>query len=389
MIYINNELKAIFIRLPKTGGKYVASILTRFYGFRELDYTREDISDFFDSDEHLIKSLEVYSSKVYSIRKLGLLRYYLNEEHHLNEYLSQKRWDSYYKFTFINDPYIKFMNAFLHSSMRIFTDERTKDDYKNIKLFIDNRENISNLAYFTTFINQYDHLLDYNGKINMQYIGLTERIDYDIIQILKNIGITNLKHMSSNSWEDNKENKFIYNTDFYVHYDQYLLDHINELFSEDFEVFNFTKITNIDEFIEKYKNGNETVANILPKIIFEANMNNILDFEESQLIHTLKDTLVTFIENNEAIHKISDEDIFNNQYKVLFRKIFKMIGDKLDEKKKLNLCEDINTYAAKNNSTDIQNQLITCSHCNNFKSYNKIANDTHERYCLKTSIVDE
>jgi methionine synthase II (cobalamin-independent) len=189
--------------------------------------------------------------------------------------------------------------------------------------------------------------------------------------------------------EEGVENKFIYNNDFYRYYDQELLDDINKIFSDDFDTFNFEKITNIDEFMQKYKNNIAKQENILPKIIFEANMNNILDFEQTTLIHTLKDAVVTFIENNEKIFQISEDNIFNNQYKVLFRKIFKAIGDKIEEKKKLDLCGDINDYASKNNSTDIQNHMVICNQCNNFKSFNHISMMVHQKYCSGQETCDK
>ena len=77
MIYINHELKAIYIRTPKTGGKFISNILEEYYGFVNSNYIRNDISDFFDEDDGLINSLELYEGRVYSIRKNGVLRYYL------------------------------------------------------------------------------------------------------------------------------------------------------------------------------------------------------------------------------------------------------------------------------------------------------------------------
>jgi hypothetical protein len=34
MIYINHDVKAIFIHIPKTGGTYIGPTLEKYYGFK-------------------------------------------------------------------------------------------------------------------------------------------------------------------------------------------------------------------------------------------------------------------------------------------------------------------------------------------------------------------
>jgi len=69
MIFINHHLKAIYIRTPRSGGKYVSYILKTFYGFKEIEYVRDDVSDFFYNDDDLTSSVELYGTQVFSIKK--------------------------------------------------------------------------------------------------------------------------------------------------------------------------------------------------------------------------------------------------------------------------------------------------------------------------------
>ena len=56
---INEEKKAIYIPIPKTGTKYISEILQKYYGFKEIVYEREDIVDFYKNELDLIESLEL------------------------------------------------------------------------------------------------------------------------------------------------------------------------------------------------------------------------------------------------------------------------------------------------------------------------------------------
>ena len=123
---INEEKKAIYIPIPKTGTKYISEILQKYYGFKEIVYEREDIVDFYKNELDLIESLEFYNTKYYSITNKGILRYFEIEND--NE---KTEWNDYFIFTFISNPYEKFINSFNFSKTIDLKDIKLNNDTQN------------------------------------------------------------------------------------------------------------------------------------------------------------------------------------------------------------------------------------------------------------------
>ena len=246
MILINHDLKAIYIQIPKCGENYICDILTNFYNFEVfMKITRDDIVDFFDNDEQLINSLEFYNSNMKSIRKMGFLRYALNNEDSDNlQNMDSDKWKEYYKFTFVRNPYEKF-----YSILSCYKNKKFNDDVNSFhsdkNLLLENKELCSNYMYCMTFINQYEHLLDYTDNLNMQFIGSVEYLDRDLLIILNQLGVKDVRHFQY--LEQNNKNSFYYNnfSEFNSFYDNEILNKINELFKTDFDCFGYKMINDI------------------------------------------------------------------------------------------------------------------------------------------------
>ena len=62
MCSINHDLKAIYLHIPKTGGSYISSVLTNYYGFKNYYLKRPDHNQFckiYDS------SVDKHENKLY------------------------------------------------------------------------------------------------------------------------------------------------------------------------------------------------------------------------------------------------------------------------------------------------------------------------------------
>ena len=89
MCSINHEKKAIFVRIPKTGGEYVEQVLCKFYGFRSY-YLRRDDHNKFVGEEC------VQRANFLNLNKKGIYRYYYTSDNG-NKWMNmdEEKWNSY------------------------------------------------------------------------------------------------------------------------------------------------------------------------------------------------------------------------------------------------------------------------------------------------------
>jgi hypothetical protein len=90
MCSINHELKAIYIHIPKNGGLYIEDILTKYYGFRTLYFTRNDHEEFTDSLNNFDPN-KLLNGFIH-IRKKGILRYFSTSKEHNEK--TDAAWDA-------------------------------------------------------------------------------------------------------------------------------------------------------------------------------------------------------------------------------------------------------------------------------------------------------
>jgi hypothetical protein len=262
MCSINHDLKAIFIHVPKTGGRYIEYILHKYYGFTIME-TKNEIQHFFnDIDDIELSNIDyiLYSSKEYplTISKKGLFRYYS-----MSEYINKKfnmdndKWKSYYKFTFVRNPYDRVFSSWKYCVKKKRCFSSFKDyiftNYKHFENHID--FNNKNYIYLHGFISQYEQLVNKYKRLDINYIGRFENINNDLNIILTHLGIKNILHIDElqNNVKINETNIYINNilAYYYDHYDDSILSKVNDLFFNDFKVFNYKICETTSELLEK------------------------------------------------------------------------------------------------------------------------------------------
>jgi hypothetical protein len=307
MACINRELKAIYIHLPKVGGLYIENILISFYNFKQIRFGRLD-HDEFNENKNITKFSEINAKEesILQLRNKGLTRYFDSAE----SPITKEEWDTYYKFTFVRNPYDRMVSAFKYlnkiNKINIHTN--------NFKDFIFENTHLSDYVYFHTFISQYDHLIDNNSNININYIGKFENLNEDFITVLRIIGISEIKHTkyledniiinssSQGKMHYDKTDKIKKNekeTLYTNYYDEECLQRINNYFKKDFERFNFKMCKNREELMEdskKYILTNEQFIEKNQKILQEINKNITISKINK------KSKILTEQESNELIY---------------------------------------------------------------------------------------
>ena len=221
MCSINHNLKAIFIHIPKNGGSYIAEILSKYYGFKNYYLQRPDHSSFCNEKDY---SVDKHENKVH-----GTLVYYQTSSY-INKIMNMNmdKWNNYFIFTFIRNPYDRIVSGWNYVNKRNITFKR----YMDINL------NDNSYNYWHVFMPQTRHIISYNGKIRSDFIGKFENLEDDLKIVLNRLGIKNIIHKSfvKNS---KKHNNYI------TYYDNEVLEKVNIIIKEDLDNFDYEKIDNI------------------------------------------------------------------------------------------------------------------------------------------------
>ena len=108
MCSINHEKHAIFIHIPKNGGSYISDILSKYYGFKNYYLQRPD-HEFFCKGKD--KSVDKHENRVH-----GTFIYYKTSPY-LNKLMGMTplKWNSYFIFTFMRDPYDRIVSGWNYS----------------------------------------------------------------------------------------------------------------------------------------------------------------------------------------------------------------------------------------------------------------------------------
>jgi hypothetical protein len=286
MCSINHDLKAIFIHVHKTGGTYISYMLHKYYGFKNYYIHRPDHDIFCFNKKKTTKYLN-YENRIHGVLVYYKTSPYINKKMNMTPY----KWDTYYKFCFIRNPYDKIVSAWNHV-------DRFNIPFKN---FLNLINKCNDVEYMHVFLPQVRNILDEKGKINIDYIGKFETLEEDFQKILKNIGIKNIIH-DVNKQMNKRNHDF-----FYKYYDQDVLNKVNFLLKEDFELLNYPIIFNIDEFNNKYNINNDINNDI-------NNINSILNnLNENSILNNLNEnSILNNLNENSILSNLNEKNNINN-----------------------------------------------------------------------------
>lgn len=320
MIYISHELKAIYIHIPKCGGCYTRNILKKYYNFKTVNFKNKNHEDYCDNT----KNYNVSKFNCVSINKKGILRYYYdNPVFNKLMNMDTDKWNSYYKFTFVRSPYKKIVSAYLYMvQSKVYRNNSIYDEtdfYKTFIDFVNNKEKITNIGFFHGFITQYDHLLDCDNKLNINYIGNVDNLSYDLTNVLHLLGVKEIKHIES---YDDKQNTSKHIIPFYEHYNETIFNEVNKFFDIDFKIFNLKKFENYNDFLFFFKKNdifNEPKDELKHEIY-------LYKYNSSKLKNTtieLERLTKLLFQNMEIIHNIKDSDFSYQTHKNAINNLLK------------------------------------------------------------------
>jgi len=242
MCSIHHEKKAIFIHINKTGGSYIAGTLEKYYGFKTYYLKRPD------HDEFCLVQKKNPRQKYYENRIHGVLNYYRSSPH-LNRYMNMtpEKWDSYFKFCFVRNPYDRIISGWNHLGKRI-----PFKQYVHLKNFVNDME------YIHTFMPQYRHIINFKNEIDMNFIGRFDNLENDFLYILFHLGYDLPIHDPVVRVNVKKHKKYT------EYYDQKTLDKVNEIMFHDFQHFDFPLIKTIQELKEVEDKYNQSIDESSP-----------------------------------------------------------------------------------------------------------------------------
>jgi len=264
MVSINYERKCIFFHIPKTAGSYIQKALNSKYDFIGYNYCiRYDTGEFnlkpsfFSNKTNHINNSSFLNSNPYSCKTLGIQKYFSSSSLMLKMMkLNEEKWDNLFKFTFVRNPYERFIsgwNYVLHGfkTKKIVNDENLDleeiNKLNDLEYTITNKNILTPIAYNHIFMTQYEHILDRNNKNNMDFIGKIENLEKDLEFVLNKIGITEIIHDKEKK-VNKTEHKY-----YKEYYSQTILDFVNDFFDVDFREFGYTKFNNMDDFLKEEK----------------------------------------------------------------------------------------------------------------------------------------
>lgn len=231
MCSINHDLKAIFIHVHKTGGTYISYMLHKYYGFKNYYLHRPDHDRFCLNKKKTTKYIN-YENRIH-----GVLMYYKTSPY-INKKMNMtpQKWNSYYKFCFVRNPYDKIVSAWFHVN-------RFQIPFSN---FLNLKDICNDVEYIHMFMPQVRNIINEKGKMDINYIGRFETLEEDFQKILNQIGIKNIIH------DDKKIMNKRDHDYFFKYYDQETLNKVNKLLEEDFKSFDYPLYENIDFFESSY-----------------------------------------------------------------------------------------------------------------------------------------
>ena len=254
-MFINYELKSIFFHIPKCGGSTVVNIINKLFFNESCTTNHENYINFVD-DESYIKDIKYK----HTIRKLGKYRYFYSHQHANKEHM-----DTFFKFIFVRNPYTKLLSAYLYLKRKLNETnnntirglEENPEYFTDFNVFVKNHKNVNNISFCHAFICQHDHILDFSNNIRFEYIGKSESLNNDLIDILTLLDIKSYENILYNK----SQNISNYEKEITEYYNEETFYFVNEFFEKDFEIFSYKKYDTFEEFKQNFNNYQNIIIN--------------------------------------------------------------------------------------------------------------------------------
>ena len=323
MCSINHDLKAIFVHIPKCGGLFVEKILADFYDFETYYFTHENHNNFILPDdifyiheekhdipidnnnlitEDTVNETQQKPAGFLRIKKHGIMKYFMSSKIHSEKLnMNMEKWNQYTKFTFIRNPYDKIVSAWKFINKVNYTTTTFED-------FLKSKDTCNSYTYFHAFITQYDHLLNINNELNINFLGKFEELNDNLSNILLKLN-GKIKHSRAIK-TNRKKNSSGDSINYVGYYRDDLIKIVNKLFEIDFIKLGFKKCNNMDELIENsalYFVSDEMFVSNNKALLNKLILNDNLDIsEKEQLLSNCDDKDIKKIgDNSEQINTLS------------------------------------------------------------------------------------
>lgn len=162
---ISHKYKFIFFALPKTGTHSIRFALRPHLG----EHDEEHVALFHQS-KFDIEEFKTRNNGHFSVQEIM-------------PHLRKEVWDTYYKFTFVRNPYDRFVSAI------VFTNKNLQKHPALVKPFIEKFVTKPGFEENIFFKPLYDYLINEAGNFCMDFIGKTETMEQDYQKICTHLGI--------------------------------------------------------------------------------------------------------------------------------------------------------------------------------------------------------
>jgi hypothetical protein len=284
MCSINHDLKAIFIHLPKCGGSFTTTMLSKYYDFETIRLPHEKHNKFnylFEETRQLMVEVEEKredeeckeqdeekctcykcQGKSYGdpwcTTEQGILRY--NSSSKLYDFamdMNEEKWKTYKKFTIIRNPYDKIVSAWKFINKCLKKNKKIQDvELLEFEEYLDkSKEELykyCRFAYSHSHITQYEHLLNTNNELDITYMGCQENLNEDLCSILLKLGAEKILHRFE--LEENKKINSNEHLDYIEYYTDTILEKVNKILQKDFDTFKqYKQVFSLEEMKEESK----------------------------------------------------------------------------------------------------------------------------------------